>query len=334
MAQLKDLLVAGNARIIGESSFNDNVTVNGDLSATNVSGDGSSLTNLNASNIASGTLAAGRLPTSGVTAGSYGLSSNKTGSHGAGFSIPYITVDTYGRITSISNKTLTLPTDNNTDTKVTQTITNLNASYPLLLAPNGQTKTATTTAYFDSGITLNPEKNIITGAKLEYNYTSAPTQPDAVIKVGSSNFDVNIFKVFDYASGYKANGGGYGYSLMYNGTGEGIGNALTLYCDNQGNASKVIGWQLNQSGQMGIKTSANSNYSLYVDGASYFKGAITTTGVTSITNTTASTNKSSGALKVSGGAGIAGRMSANEVMVADEVTLRYDSTLKAMKFVF
>jgi hypothetical protein len=329
MAQLKDLLVAGNARIIGESSFNDNVTVNGILT-----GDGSNLTNLNASNIASGTLNANRLPNSGVTASSYGPSANATPAHSGSFSVPYFTVDAHGRITSASTKTITLPSDNNTDTKVTQTITNLNASYPLLLAPSGQTTTATTTAYFDSGITLNPEKNIITGAKLEYNYTSAPTQPDAVIKVGSSNFDVNIFKVFDYATGYKADGGGYGYSLMYNGTGEGIGNALTLYCDNQGSASKVIGWQLNQSGQMGIKTSANSNYSLYVDGASYFKGAITTTGVTSITNTTASTNKSSGALKVSGGAGIAGRMSANEVMVADEVTLQYDSTLKAMKFVF
>ena len=49
----------------------------------------------------------------------------------------------------------------NTDTKVTQTVTTSNASYPLLLAPNGQTATATTTAYFDSGVTLNPSTNTI-----------------------------------------------------------------------------------------------------------------------------------------------------------------------------
>lgn len=317
MAQLKSTIITGDLSVTGD-----------------IFGDGQNIINLNASNIASGTLAAGRLPSSGVSASSYGPSANASPAHSGTFSVPYFTVDTYGRITSAATRTITLPSDNNTDTKVTQTLTSSNASYPLLLAPNGQKATATTTAYFDSGITLNPSTNIITGAKLEYNYTSAPTQPDAVIKVGSNNYDVNIFKVFDYATGYKPSGGGFGYSLMYNGTGNGVENALTLYCDNQSAADKIIGWQLNQSGQMGIKASANSSYSLYVNGASYFSGASTITGVTSITNATASNNKSSGALKVSGGAGIAGRMSANEVMVGDEVTLQYDSGLKAMKFVF
>lgn len=57
--------------------------------------------------------------------------------------------------------TFTLPSDNNTDTKVTQTVTTTNASYPLLLAPSGQTATTTTTSYFDSGVTLNPSTNTI-----------------------------------------------------------------------------------------------------------------------------------------------------------------------------
>lgn len=52
-------------------------------------------------------------------------------------------------------------TDTNTDTKVTQTVTTSNASYPLLLAPTGQTETTTTTSYFDSGVTLNPSTNTI-----------------------------------------------------------------------------------------------------------------------------------------------------------------------------
>lgn len=121
---------------------------------------------------------------------------------------------------------------------------------------------------------------------------------------------------------------------MYNGAGSGVGNALTLYCDNQNAADKIIGWQLNQSGQMGIKAVANTSYSLYVNGASYFSGAATITGVTSVTNGTASSSKTTGALKVSGGAGIAGQMSANTVMVGDKTTLQYNTTYKALEFVF
>ena len=51
--------------------------------------------------------------------------------------------------------------DNNTDTKVTQTPTSDNKTYPLLLAPTGQTNTTTTQTYFDSGVTLNPSNNTI-----------------------------------------------------------------------------------------------------------------------------------------------------------------------------
>ena len=61
----------------------------------------------------------------------------------------------------INGTNITLYAPTNTDTKVTQTITTSNASYPLLLAPKGQTATATTTAYFDSGVTLNPSTNTI-----------------------------------------------------------------------------------------------------------------------------------------------------------------------------
>ena len=47
------------------------------------------------------------------------------------------------------------------DTKVSQNLTTANAEYPLLLGPNGQTTNVTTTAYFDSGVTLNPSTNTI-----------------------------------------------------------------------------------------------------------------------------------------------------------------------------
>ena len=47
------------------------------------------------------------------------------------------------------------------DTKVSQNLTTVNAEYPLLLGPDGQTTNVTTTAYFDSGVTLNPSTNTI-----------------------------------------------------------------------------------------------------------------------------------------------------------------------------
>lgn len=50
--------------------------------------------------------------TSGVTSGSYGLSSNSTPSHGGSFNVPYITVNTTGHITKISSKKVTLPSLN------------------------------------------------------------------------------------------------------------------------------------------------------------------------------------------------------------------------------
>ena len=50
-------------------------------------------------------------------------------------SVPQITVDAKGRVTSVTNRTYTsVNTDTNTDTKVTQTVTNDNACYPLLIA--------------------------------------------------------------------------------------------------------------------------------------------------------------------------------------------------------
>lgn len=111
----------------------------------------------------------------GLTASSYGgnadtaTSATKATQDESGNNIK----SSYASSISISDHTITLKNkngsslgtvtvpDNNTDTKVTQTVTTSNASYPLLLAPNGQTATTTTTSYFDSGVTLNPSTNTI-----------------------------------------------------------------------------------------------------------------------------------------------------------------------------
>ena len=71
------------------------------------------------------------LASSGVTAGSYGPSSNASPAHKGTFSVPYITVDAKGRVTSASTKTITLPADNNT-------------TYTSMTASEATTGTATT----------------------------------------------------------------------------------------------------------------------------------------------------------------------------------------------
>lgn len=107
-----------------------------------------------------------------VTAGTAQGDASKTLTFGETFTIPTVTYDAQGHVTGKGTTTMTMPANPNVDTKVTQTVTTSNASYPLLLAPSGQTDTATTTSYFDSGVTLNPSTNTIV-ANISGNASSA-----------------------------------------------------------------------------------------------------------------------------------------------------------------
>ena len=84
------------------------------------------------------------------------------------------TLDAKGVKLTVSGKTLNLvdsndnvlstvtTQDNNTDTKVTQTVTTTNASYPILAAATAsKTATSTEEARFSTGITMNPSTNTI-----------------------------------------------------------------------------------------------------------------------------------------------------------------------------
>ena len=108
------------------------------------SGSGASLTSLNASNISSGTLSADRLATSGVTAGSYGPSTNASPAHSGTFNVPYITVDNKGRVMAIATRTITLPGSGNTDTKVTQSATSTTNFRGVILGTNNTVNTGDT----------------------------------------------------------------------------------------------------------------------------------------------------------------------------------------------
>ena len=104
----REVLFAGNTGntettgTVGKSNklyFNPNT---GALTATSFSG------SVDASNL-TGSIDAGRLPTTSVTAGSYGPAAGGTLAHGGTFDVGYVTVDKYGRLTGASTKTFTLP---------------------------------------------------------------------------------------------------------------------------------------------------------------------------------------------------------------------------------
>lgn len=112
-----------------------------------------------------------------------------------------------------------------TDTKVTQTITDTNDDYPLLLAPSGQTTTTTTTSYFDSEVTLNPSTNCISGVALSIKalpnawlggLTNASIKYNNLESLNNSNYypvlgiKTNNGNVVSFG-GYRNQVGFYGY---------------------------------------------------------------------------------------------------------------------------
>ena len=115
---------------------------------------------------AASSLDASKLGDSGVTAQTWGNTSQQTPSHGGTFNIPYFTVNAKGIVTGAGTTTVKLPTDNNTDTLMTQAVSTAANRYPLLLCP---TATATTdqgakTGIFAKSVWINPSTNeVISG---------------------------------------------------------------------------------------------------------------------------------------------------------------------------
>ena len=122
------------------------------------------------------------------------LNVNSTGAkaiyyRGSAISAGYLAVNrTYTFRYNGSQYDLVGDINTDTNTKVTQTLTTSNASYPLLLAPSGQTATTTTTSYFDNGVTLNPSTNTI-AANISGNAATADTAQKAVKDKAGNTID-------------------------------------------------------------------------------------------------------------------------------------------------
>lgn len=162
-----------------------------------------------ATDISSGTLAADRLPTSGVTTGNYGPSADSNPGHNGTFSVPYITVDAKGRVTSASTKTITLPSDNNTDTKVTNT---LNTTTKFYMTGTTATATTTGTQYFDTGIytTTNAGQLQVTGGLI----TGSNIVSDAAITDSLGTSTVPWSNTYAKTYNLRANATGTTYGLL------------------------------------------------------------------------------------------------------------------------
>ena len=121
--------LSGNASTATEFSANKDVTLTGDVTGTASSKAGWSV--------------ATTLANSGVTAGTYGPDADVTGNNNATISVPEITVDSKGRVTSVTNRTLTCK--NNTYNVYNKTLT---------IQKNG-TNVATFTSNSNTNVTAN-----------------------------------------------------------------------------------------------------------------------------------------------------------------------------------
>ena len=111
------------------------------------------------------------LTKSGASAGSYGPSADASPAHGGTFTVPYVTVDKYGRVTAASSKTITLPASGNTDAKVQQTSISTNGNYPILLKNSANATQETnnvnaTNLTSGTAISINPSTGNINAVKL------------------------------------------------------------------------------------------------------------------------------------------------------------------------
>ena len=104
--------------------------------------------------------------------------SNASPAHGGSFDVvDGVTRDSFGHVTKINVKTITLPADNNTDTLVNQNVSSTDNTYPILLTPtaNASSNQGAKAAIFASGVKVNPNTNTVSATAFTGNLTGDVT---------------------------------------------------------------------------------------------------------------------------------------------------------------
>lgn len=187
-------LVAGSNITLTPDATNDKITIAASTNAGTITGvtAGNGLTGGGTSgsvtlNVGAGTgisVAADAisLAASGVTAGSYGPTANVTGSNNATINVPQITVDTYGRVTSVTNRVYTsVNTDTNTNVTQAAAITT-NGNYPLLLGYSTATTAVTNTVNKTTTLNYNPSTKALTTGNIVLSSGYGTTLPSSGVE--------------------------------------------------------------------------------------------------------------------------------------------------------
>ena len=145
-----------NLLVMGTSGFNGNAKFNG-----TITGNGSGISSLNATNLSSGTISTSVLPTSSVTIGNYGSSTNSIS----------INIDSYGRITNATNVSIPLLWTTNTATKVSYNtdMGNVGIGYSNTLISNHQYLLSVNGDAYINGNVIANNVSVPSDIRIKYN---------------------------------------------------------------------------------------------------------------------------------------------------------------------
>ena len=134
----------------------------------------------------------------------------------------------------------TLPSDNNTDTKVKLTSQTTTGSYPLMFGPTSISSGTAYEVYYNTGITVNPNTSTITATTFSGKATSAGSA-DTASKLGSSNVG-SATKPIYLSSGAATEGSTYagGTKVTLNGADKGASTASFYAPTSVGTQSYVL----------------------------------------------------------------------------------------------
>ena len=178
-ANTKYSITAGGTSYVFTTPTDSNTHRPIQLEGTEILGNNTTALNLKSGTLMTITNSSGTVTfthkNSGVTSGTYGTVATTALEPGYGgtFNVPAFTVDAQGHITTAGSHTVKIPASDNTDTKVSQTVTTTSANYEVLFSETADNTTRTEGARKNDNLLFNPNTNSLTigntGAHLTYN---------------------------------------------------------------------------------------------------------------------------------------------------------------------